>query len=97
MTDEIITRRHPSVLDFYSQAREIMEMFEVIAGNIRPPLTGRFFIDDKELARRLSLHRRTLQNFRNDNIIPYYKIGGKTIYDEAEIEEWLSSNFHAKY
>lgn len=74
-----------------------MEMFEVIAGNIRPPLAGRFFIDDKELARRLSLHRRTLQNFRNDNIIAYYKIGGKTIYDEAEIEEWLSSNFHAKY
>lgn len=97
MTDEIITRRHPSVLDFYSQAREIMEMFEVIAGNIRPPLAGRFFIDDKELARRLSLHRRTLQNFRNDNIIAYYKIGGKTIYDEAEIEDWLNSNFHAKY
>lgn len=97
MTDEIITRRHPSVLDFYSQAREITEMCEVIAGNIRPPLAGRFFIDDKELARRLSLHRRTLQNFRNDNIIPYYKIGGKTIYDEAEIEDWLNSNFHAKY
>lgn len=97
MTDEIITRRHPSVLDFYSQAREMTEMFEVITGNIRPPLAGRFFIDDKELARRLSLHRRTLQNFRNDNIIPYYKIGGKTIYDEAEIEEWLSFNFHAKY
>lgn len=97
MTDEIITRRHPTVLDFYSQAREMTEMFEVIARNIRPPLTGRFFIDDKELASRLSLHRRTLQNFRNDNIIPYYKIGGKTIYDEAEIEEWLSSNFHAKY
>lgn len=97
MTDEIITRRHPSVQDFYSQAREMTEMFEAIAGNIRPPLAGRFFIDDKELARRLSLHRRTLQNFRNDNIIPYYKIGGKTIYDEAEIEEWLSANFHAKY
>ena len=97
MMDEIITKRHPTVMDFYSQAREMTEMFEVIAGNIRPPLAGRFFIDDKELARRLSLHRRTLQNFRNDNIIPYYKIGGKTIYDEAAIEEWLSSNFHAKY
>lgn len=97
MTDEIITRRHPSVLDFYSQAREMSEMFETIAGNIRPSLAGRFFIDDKELAHMLSLHRRTLQNFRNDNIIPYYKIGGKTIYDEAEIEDWLNSNFHAKY
>lgn len=97
MTDDIITKRHPSVMTFYAQARELAEMFEAIAPNIRPPLAGRFFIEDKELSRRLSLHRRTLQNFRNANIIPYYKIGGKTIYDESEIEEWLNANFHAKY
>lgn len=86
-------------MTFYSQARELAEIFEAIAPNIRPPLAGRFFIEDRELAKRLSLHRRTLQNFRNSNIIPYYKnkIGGKTIYDEAEIEEWLNSNFHARY
>ena len=45
----------------------------------------------------IALHRRTLQNFRNDNILPYYKIGGKVIYDEAEIEEWLNSNYHPRY
>ena len=60
-------------------------------------MAGRFFIDDRELAKRLSLSRRTLQIYRNNSIIPYYKIGGKTIYDEAEIEDWLTSNFHARY
>lgn len=97
MTDEIITKRTPAVIGFFVQARELTEMLDSIGNNLRPPLQGRYFIDDKELSKRLSLHRRTLQNFRNSNIIPYYKVGGKTIYDEAEIEEWLNSNFHARY
>lgn len=97
MTEEIITKRHPDVLAFFSEARELTEMFDAIAPNIRPPLSGRFFIDDKELSKRLSLHRRTLQFYRNNNTIPYYKIGGKTLYDEAEIEQWLNDNFHASY
>ncbi|MBD5181400.1 MAG: hypothetical protein HDS98_02485 [Bacteroidales bacterium] len=45
-------------------------MIDTIAKNVRPALNGQTFIDDKELAERLSLHRRTLHNFRNDNILP---------------------------
>ncbi|MBD5282883.1 MAG: helix-turn-helix domain-containing protein [Bacteroides sp.] len=65
--------------------------------NVCSPLKGQTFIDDKELAERLSLHRRTLQNFRNETILPYYKIRGKVIYDEAEIEAWLNSNYYPRY
>ncbi|MBD5301650.1 MAG: helix-turn-helix domain-containing protein [Bacteroides sp.] len=68
-----------------------------VPSNRCPQLNGKPFIDDKELADRLSLHRRTLQNFRNDNILPYYKIGGKVIYDEAEIQAWLNSNYHPRF
>ena len=97
MTEEIITKRHPSVVAFFADVRELTDMFDTIAKNVRPPLNGQTFIDDKELAERLSLHRRTLQNFRNDNILPYYKIGGKVIYNAAEIEAWLNSNYHPRY
>ena len=97
MKEEIITKRHPSVESFFVDARELTEMIDTIAKYVRPVLNGQTFIDDKELAERLSLHRRTLQNFRNDNILPYYKIGGKVIYDEAEIEAWLNSNYHPRY
>lgn len=97
MIEEIITKNHPSVQGFFAEARELSDMFDAIAPNIRPPLSGRYFIDDKELAKRLSLSRRTLQIYRNSSILPYYKIGGKTLYDEAEIEQWLDENFHAKY
>lgn len=95
--DEIITKKHPLVTSFFTEAREMTDMLDSIVPYVRLPLNGKCFIDDKELSKRLSLHRRTLQNFRNDNVIPYYKIGGKVIYDEAEIELWLNSNFHPKY
>lgn len=97
MIEEVVTKKHPMVQAFFSEARELSEMFGHLRKSVRPPLAGRFFIDDRELAKRLSLSRRTLQIYRNNSIIPYYKIGGKTIYDEAEIEDWLTSNFHARY
>ena len=97
MSDELVTGNRPEVQMFFSQARELTEMFDSISKNVRPPLAGRYFIDDKELAKRLSLSRRTPQIYRNNNSIPYYKVGGKTLYDESEIEDWLNSGYHAKY
>lgn len=97
MREEIITERSSSVAVFFAEARELTEMIDSFSKNIRLALNGQTSIDDKELAQRLSLHRRTLQNFRNDNLHPYNKIGGKILYDEAEIETWLDANYHPKY
>ncbi|MBD5290473.1 MAG: helix-turn-helix domain-containing protein [Bacteroides sp.] len=38
-----------------------------------------------------------MRNYRNDNILFYYKIGGKIFYDESEIEAWLNTNYHPRY
>ena len=49
-------------------------------------------MNDAELASFLKVSRRTLQEYRNNGIIPYYQIGGKILYRESDIEELLKKN-----
>lgn len=47
---------------------------------------------DAELSQYLKLSRRTLQEYRNNGLVPYYQIGGKILYRESDIEELLERN-----
>lgn len=49
-------------------------------------------MNDAELANYLKVSRRTLQEYRNNGILPYYQIGGKILYRESDIEELLEKN-----
>ncbi len=72
-----ITKRHPSVMT--SMLRQ-GNWQKCLRRYPEYPTTAcrRFFIEDKGIVKTTVITRRTLQNFRNANIIPYYKIGGKT-------------------
>lgn len=95
--DILITRRNPAIQTFYAQAKEITSTIESLKDTMRTPLAGHHFIDDYTLSRKLSLSRRTLQTYRDNLTIPYYRVGGKIIYDEAEIEAWLTANYHPRF
>lgn len=55
-------------------------------------LSGHRYLTDAELAKCLKISRRTLQEYRNNGIIPFYHVGGKILYREADIEEFLEIN-----
>lgn len=55
-------------------------------------LSGHRYLTDAELAKCLKISRRTLQEYRNNGIIPFYHVGGKILYREADIEEFLETN-----
>lgn len=50
------------------------------------------YLTDAELAKCLKISRRTLQEYRNNGIISFYHVGGKILYREADIEEFLETN-----
>ncbi|WP_290395838.1 helix-turn-helix domain-containing protein [uncultured Duncaniella sp.] len=52
---------------------------------------------DAQLSERLGVSRRTLQDFRDRGIIPFYRLDGKILYEEKDIEEYLSSIYIPKY
>lgn len=65
---------------------------ELIINNKLSILSGQRYLTDAELAKCLKISRRTLQEYRNNGIIPFYHVGGKILYREADIEEFLETN-----
>jgi phage terminase Nu1 subunit (DNA packaging protein) len=54
-------------------------------------MKDRNFIDQGQLAERWKRSERTLENWRSRGIgIPYYKIGGKVLYDFEDVTTYES-------
>jgi predicted DNA-binding transcriptional regulator AlpA len=47
--------------------------------------------DTKGQAARLGVQPKTLDNWRSQDVgPPYYKIGGRVVYDDAEVDAWVA-------
>ncbi len=51
--------------------------------NYRPPLDGERYLTDGEVAELLRVSRRTLQEYRNNRVLPFILVGGKVLYPET--------------
>lgn len=51
------------------------------------------WIDNETVCRMLRVTRRTLQQYRNDGIIPYITMGGKVLYRESDVKALLERNY----
>ena len=51
------------------------------------------YLSSEEFCRRFHISRRTLQDYRDNLIIPYTSIGGKILYPESEIKKVLLKNY----
>ena len=45
----------------------------------RPPLDGERYLTDREVAELLRVSRRTLQEYRNNRVLPFILLGGKVL------------------
>jgi hypothetical protein len=55
-------------------------------------LCGERYLSGGDLRRLLHISPRTLQEYRDRNVIPYTSIGGKIFYPESELEKRLVQN-----
>ena len=58
-----------------------------------PPLDGERYLTDKEVSELLRVSRRTLQEYRNDRVLPFILLGGKVLYPESGLREVLETNY----
>jgi hypothetical protein len=93
---DLITKNSEIFTSFLEKADAMDKALGEILPNYRQLLNGEKYITDKELSKNLKISRRTLQDYRTGGKIPYYLVGGKTLYKESDIEQLLMENYYPK-
>lgn len=93
MNDNVLTTDDEHIAKALNALRKGTREASLLAQNYRPPLNGERYMTDKEVAERLKVSRRTLQEYRNDRKIPFVIFGGKVLYRETDIERILEENY----
>mgnify|MGYP005609867427 CR=1 FL=1 len=60
---------------------------------LRLRMNGEIYLSGEDVCKLLHISKRTLQQYRDDNILPYIQIGGKIIYKETDLMTILEQNY----
>lgn len=97
MSERIYTAKDEAVKLFFSQCKLSIEMSEQLIKEYKPMLMNRRFVTDAQLSENLSISRRTLQDYRDKGRLPFFRLDGKILYDESDIEGFLSDAYRPKF
>ena len=92
--NELIMPHNAGVKRVLESMKEVLALYKNVTGNYRPLLDGERYLTDREVAEVLKVSRRTLQEYRNDGVLPYILLGGKVLYRECDLEKVLESCYH---
>ncbi len=90
--DNVLTLQDEVISKAIATMRKASRQAEVLCNDYRPLLGGERLLTDAEVAGILKVSRRTLQEYRNDGILPYIEMKGKCVYRESDIEKVLKAN-----
>ncbi len=89
--------RKCDIENFYADSLAILEIVERLNEGIQPLFLGKRFYTDAQLSEKLNISRRTLQEYRDNRQIAYYRLDGKILYADDDVEEFLKSTYRPKY
>ena len=93
MTQTVLNEDHEIIVEVLKTIRQSMRKADKLAECSHFPLNGEMYLTDRDVAARLHISKRTLQEYRHTAILPYFIIGGKVLYRESDIQALLESNY----
>lgn len=90
---EVIDSQNERMKRFFQSLDRMTKGIQNIATNYKPVLGGEHYLTDSEVATRLRVSRRTLQEWRNNGEIGYFLLGGKILYAESDIQKMLERHY----
>jgi hypothetical protein len=98
MSNQLITRENNErVKGFFVSLDRLSKAMEKLFTSLKPTLDGDSFYTDGELAEKLRISQRSLQDYRNEGRIPYIKLGGKVLYRSSDIDKLLDEGYHEAF
>jgi ACT domain-containing protein len=91
--DNVITRETPAINELISKIKTMETAVEMMS-EARLSCSNQWMNGD-EVMQKLGISRRTLQNYRDNRILPYSTVGGKFYYSIRDIEELMKNNYVA--
>ena len=91
---EIITQQDPQMQMFAQLMEGILEKLERYCATARPMLGREGYLTGEEVCKLLRLSLRTLQDYRDNGMIAYCKIGGKILYKQSDIQAMLERHYN---
>lgn len=61
--------------------------------NKSQPVLGEQWLDNEEVCKLLKVTKRTLQNYRDNFILPYTQVGKKILYKASDVQSTLEQNY----
>ncbi|NDV97535.1 DNA-binding protein [Dysgonomonas sp. 521] len=63
----------------------------------KPLFDGERYLTSEELCSILKISRRTLQDYRNNGVLPFIQLPGKVLFRESDIRKILEKRFRPAY
>ena len=90
---DLLTNEAEEIITNQKMLMQLRSYIEIILKNYRPVMNGEIYLSGEEVCKLLHISKRTLQQYRDDNILPFIQIGGKIIYKESDILTILEQNY----
>ena len=82
---------------FFDDTVAILEIAEQLKTECKPTLCGKRFLTDTQLAAKLNISKRALQDYRDKGLISFYRLDGKILYSEDDVDDFLKLSYRPKY
>ena len=90
----IITEENPQMQMFVRLMENVLKKLERYCASARPTLAGEIYLTGEEVCERLKLSTRTLQEYHGCGLLAFYKIGGKILYKQSDLQAMLDRHYN---
>lgn len=91
--NDVFTMEDEPIASVVQDMRKGSKWLSAFLESYRPPLDGERYLTDGEVSELLRVSRRTLQEYRNNRVLPFILLGGKVLYPETGLRGVLEANY----